>query len=181
MKPIKSLLTLGAALVALAVSASATVYTDTNTHNVPVYEGQTVNGQWSYGPIAAGEVVTSVQSWFTFASEDSDKEQAYIEVGTGEGPVDQTSYTAYTNFGNSYTFTFGASSIASLLSDAANGLLSYSVSANNIRNLDNDLTFISAKVNVTTRGVPDGGATLAMLGLAFVGFVGFQRKFRLAR
>ena len=164
----------------LAVSSSANPYTDTNHPNVDVYEGQTVTGQWSYS-IGAGETVVSVESWFNFESGDSDKEQATVKVGVGEGVVDQTMTSSFTNFGSLYTVHFNASSLQSLLDDAANGLLSYSVTATNLSGVQNDFTFTEASVKVTTRSVPDAGATLGMMGLALGGFAGFQRKFRLAR
>lgn len=180
MNPIKSLVIIPAALLALAVSASANIYTATNTPNIGVYEGQTVTGQWSYS-IGAGETVVSVESWFNFSSVDPEKEQASVKVGVGEGVIDQTMTTSFTNFGSLYTVHFNASSLQSLLDDASNGLLSYSVTATDVRGVDNDFTFTDATVKVTTRSVPEGGATLGMIGLALVGFVGFQRKFRLTR
>jgi hypothetical protein len=180
MNPFKSLVILPAALLVLAVSASANIYNATNHPNVDINEGQTVTGQWTYS-LGAGETVVSVESWFNFESSDSDREKAEVKVGVGEGVVDQSRTTSFTNFGTLYTVHFDASSLQSLLDDASNGILSYSVTATNVGNVQNDFTFTTASVKVTTRSVPEGGATLTMLGLTLVGFVGFQRKFRLAR
>ncbi len=183
MKNIKFLFTLGAILSGLAASSSANLYTDTNIHNVDVFEGQSVSGQWSYGPIGAGETVVGVETWFKFSSGDNDYEQVHLDLGTGEGPVDYSYNSSTFNFGPNYTIHWNFNSPASLLADAANGFLSYEITSTNKRGLDNDFTFAWAKVNVTTTAckVPEGGATVAMLGLGLLGFFGLQRKFQLAR
>lgn len=183
MKHIKSLLSLGAILMGLAVSSSANLYTDTNTHNTDVSEGETVSGQWSYGPIGSGETVTGVETWFKFSSGDNDYEQVHIDLGTGEAPIDYSFTSSTFNFGSNYTIHWNFNSPGSLFADAANGILSYEITASNKRDSNNDFTFEWAKVNVTTsaKNVPDSGATVALLGLALLGVVGFQRRFQFAR
>src|SRR3978361_1750797 len=105
MKNLKALITAGAALLAMAVTSSANVYTKINDTDVDIYEGQTFTGQWSY-TIGAGETVVSVESWFTFSSEDRDAEEALVKVGVGEGVTDENLTSSFTNFGSLYTVHF---------------------------------------------------------------------------
>ena len=188
----KSILTFSAAFLAMAVSASATLYTDTNTyytdqHNGPdtlgvkLNEGQVMTDMWSYGPMASGETVTKVETWFKLFDNDSDKEVVYIQLGVGESPVDFTFSSGVVEFGGSYllNWSFTPATNASLLADAANGFLSYSVTASNQSNLSNDLYLEYAKVNVTTSSVPDSGATIAFLGFGLLAMAGAQRRFSL--
>ena len=180
---IKSFLTIGAAFVALCLGASAGVYTDTNNHNKSLSEGESFTGQWSYGAIGAGETITKINTSFNFSDSDSESEQFHIDLGVGEGGTDATYTSGTFSFNSNYTFNWTFTTGASLFADAANGLLSYTVTAtdNNSRNWDNDLKFKSASVEITTvkNSVPDGGTTLALIGMSFLGLVGMQRKFRL--
>ncbi len=185
MKTIKSLLTLSAVFAALFLRASAGFYTDTDVQNVTLSEGDSVTGQWSYGPIGAGETITKIDTWFKFSSEDSETEQFHIDLGVGDGNIDASTTSLVFNFGSNYTLNWTFTNNASLFADAANGLLSYTVTAtsNNNRQWENDFTFNWAKVEVTTAksSVPDGATTIALLGMSFIGLVGMQRKFRLVR
>jgi hypothetical protein len=180
----KSWLAFLAATVLAGSSGYAVLYTDKNTHNDVMEEGDVVTGKWSYGPIGSGETVTSVETWFKFASSDSAYEEYQVLIGTGEGPVDYTSGEIQFNglvIGHWY-FDSG-----SILSDAANGYLSYRVEATATPSGNyNDFEFKWAKVEVrtaegtgtTTRnhGVPDGGGTVALLGVGLLGFWAFRRR-----
>ena len=185
MKNIKTALLLGAAALAICVSASANVYTDTNTHNLDMYEGDTFTGHWTYGPIAANQTVTKVETWFKFSSSDTDYEQVHIDLGTGEGVTDYSNTSGTINFGSNYTIDW-VFNTASLLADAANGTLNYTITAIGNSHISNDFTFNTARVDVTTitkttQKIPDGGATIALLGLSLVALAGAQRKFRSVR
>lgn len=183
MKNLKSILLIGVSLFAMSVSASASLYTDTNTHNEFLSEGESVEGQWSFGPIASGETITKIDTWFKFSDTDSASEQVHVALGIGDGNTDATWTSGTFNFGSNYTFNWTFNSGASLFADAANGLLSYRVTATNVSQLTNDLTFNWAKVDVTTTSnrVPDDSSTIAFLGLGMVALAGMQRKFRAVR
>lgn len=183
MKKITSTLIALTAFLALTLSAKAGMYTDTNIHNDNLFEGQSASGTWSYGPIGTGETISKIETWFKFSSSDQSFEQVHIDLGTGEGPIDSSFTSGTFNFGSNYTVNWTLNSGASLFADAANGFLSYVVSAPTIRSIDNDFTFDWAKVEVTTmsRSVPDSGATIAFLGLGMLAIAGAQRKFRLIR
>ncbi|MSU61603.1 MAG: VPDSG-CTERM sorting domain-containing protein [Pedosphaera sp.] len=110
-----------------------------------------------------------------------------VEIGVGDGATD-FSYTQpnLIEFGNGYVATWAFNS-GSILADAQNGTLGYKVSAPNVSGVENDFTFKSAKVEVTSAdpvggnntspsSVPDGGATAALLGLGMLGLAGLRRK-----
>jgi hypothetical protein len=188
MKNLPSLLTLGTAILAMAISASASIYTDTNTYSsrfsegITLSEGQSYSDSWNYAATPANETITKIETWFNFSSADNEKEQVKIDIGTGEAPVDFSFLSNVINFGDNKQFSWAFTNNAGLFDDASNGVLSYIVKATNISGV-NDFYFSSASVKITTvsNSVPEGGATIALLGLGFLGLVASQRKFRLVR
>ena len=151
---------------------------------VDVYAGSGAHGPASFGGglgtslgYTQGPTITRAIASFGLWDNDTAKEQVRFSVGgitLGSTPGQQI------NGYNVYTFDLLALlTTPAALSDLADGTVSYRVSmANNWSNEDVWLKWAYFEIETQAASVPDGGTTLALLG---VGVLGLAFAFRRAR
>jgi hypothetical protein len=160
----------------LAANAGAKTYTDTNSDDVYF---SSLGGVSSYtgsfnilndGYKPATEQVYSAnadfQFWDIFGGSES------LTVALGGSPFEQTG-----SF--SGLITLSDSVVGSALFDlSSDGIVSYTITRTSGEFY---LTSATLTAQAGSRSVPDGGVTLALLGMSVVAVVGIQRKFALSR
>lgn len=184
----KQIATLAVAALLSLGNAMAVQYIDTNPANVRLDANPTVfgfqnplynpshTGQWDllnegYNP--ANETITSATATFKLADLNGGSESYSITI-------DGDAFASGGNLANfQFTILSGVVGVDALLTLDSTGLLSYTVSA--ARGV---FWLKEAKLvaNATDRalpspiGVPDGGATLALLGFGMLGLLGASRR-----
>lgn len=118
--------------------------------------------------------ITSAVATFGFWANDTAKETMQILFGANSWtPVFPNAQQVNTY--ETFSFTITGAALNDLNAD---GILSYSVKIPNISGNTDDVWLKWAKLEVTTecRQVPDGGATLSLLGLGLMGLVAVRRR-----
>jgi VPDSG-CTERM motif len=187
MKSIKSLIALTAALLMSATVASAASYTfvDWNLQGLNSFkylgQGQSYNGLWDISDspgFSTSLNFTSAKADFWFADDSSSDSNEYvtIDIGSTNGwlvneEVDGTiSYTTNLVY---YDLVTGSLSASLLLDIAADGKLSYKVTATRG---DTYLKETRLTVYASTRNVPDAGSTAILFGLGLIGLAIYKRR-----
>ena len=180
---------IAAAVLALgALQANAIQHEVINWHNVHVNEGQTVTGSFDItdAPVwynTASEQILSASLAFYFKDDSYFDSQEYARVTVdGSWFGDTAVGNQLANLPWSFFDIFG--SVSGAVSMNQDGQLNYSVTA-----LDNgvpgrrfgngDFIFTKAVLEVEIgqrANVPDGGATIALLGLGLLGASALRRK-----
>lgn len=165
----------------LALSAHANSYNLTDATIVKLSAGQSHEGDFNLG-LASGEVVDWAQLSFAFADDAlfgdfrfwGDAEEhvtvEYDDNSQNLGDVDGTYFFAPFLY-DWHTISGGAGSL--LVNSLQDGNLHYKVS---VTEGDTYLKRVNLKAR-TSVGVPDGGSTLALLGLGIIGLSLARRYF----
>jgi hypothetical protein len=161
----------------LVANAGAKTYTDTDSNDVYFSSGyggvSTYTSSFNivndgYKPLT--EQVYSATAAFEFLDTWGGSEQ--LSVALGGSPFEQTSsFSGY--------ITLSDSVVGSALFDlSTDGIVSYTITR-----ASGEFTLKNAVLTAQagSRSVPDGGLTLALLGMSVIGVFGFQRKFALSR
>ena len=130
-------------------------------------------------------IIDSVNVKFAFADDTSDAEE-YVDIFLGGVKIwdDLEVDGSHNNAPVSYEwFTQGVFGNATIMGDLnADGILNYSVTVQNIGSRDTYLKIAEMTVTgdpkrtTTGQPVPDGGATLALLGASLMGLGALRRK-----
>jgi hypothetical protein len=148
-------------------------YTGSGAHGPAGWgAGSTVLG---YNP---GDTIIGATVSFGLWDNDSAKEQVSFSIGgvsLGSSPGNQIS--GYNTFSYDLFSVLSASALDTVLADLADGTIDYRVRmANEWRYEDVWLKWASLDIRTETLRVPDGGATLALLGLGLLGVAFARRK-----
>jgi hypothetical protein len=163
-------------LAANAGAITYTTYTDTNSGDVYFNGLFGVNSHTdsfnitNHGYDHATEHVYSATAEFRF--EDNFGFSESLSVVLGGSPFEQTG--SFSNW-----ITLSDSVVGSALFDlSADGIVSYTITRT-----DGEFYLRNATLTAVagSNSVPDGGTTLALLGMSVIGVFGFQRKFALSR
>ena len=155
-----------------AAHASANLYTDSDNYwNVSIQQGSPVTkefdiAEWGYDH--STEQVYSATASFLLVDLWGGSETLTVSLGGG-APVLLSDPVLI-------TMAVGTSALLDLSSD---GKLSFTLTALTGQTYLSNATLIAWAGGA--RGVPDGGFTLTLLGLSFLGILSAQRKFALAR
>ncbi len=184
MKLRKTLIALVAGAAVLAAGSSAyaisMTWTDVNTYQNLLLSSDgvprtTKTDFWditSDGFVPGTDIATAAEATFTLTDNDPNAETVRIRVPYNVGYL-------VANGAFESTFTFGLSSITVLADINADGILYYRVRA-----MSGDFYFNSASLTVNGErpspndptGVPDGGASVALLGMGLLGLGTLKRK-----
>lgn len=174
MKSILSII-IGLAVLAGSQAPAATIYTDQDTvgFSFSAQAGRgTYSGTWDllsegYTP---GTPTISALAEFVFSDPNGGTETVVVSVGG------QQLYAGFGTPGTSDFVISGAVTGGALVNLESTGLLSYRIFRNTgIFTLDT-ATLTVAVNDQDPNGVPDGGTTVALLGLGLAGLAGIRRK-----
>ena len=171
-----------AAVAAIGVS-SVNAIQFVNTHNVLLLEGQSVSGTFDISPpYDASQTLLSATATFYFQDDSyfDSLEYAIVQVETdffGSTRVGNQTMNPF----NIYGSISGAVVGTGLWALSSTGKLDYEVTAWDDGNpwTQRDFIFKKAVLDVeigSNVSVPDGGMSLAMLGLGLLGMAAFRRR-----
>ena len=147
-------------------TAGAALYTDTNSYGLTeINKSAPVSGEFDitggpFGYKPSSDQLSDASATFVFADTDLNTESLTISLANSPVGVVSSSFGAMVSM----------STLSDLISD---GKLSFAINA-----ISGEGYLKSAVLSANGgAGVPDGGATLTLLGLALLGILGARRKF----
>lgn len=173
----RSLLVLSALLALASPQAQAAIYTDHQNINAtlsrynPIYQDEFDIYQYGFRP--ANEDVISGAVAFVFI--DADRKEERVDINLGE----EDFRTGRINYG--FTVFGGLLSCDALIDINEDGKISYDVrwvSGDAFRLVTGTLVAHATASAPPSHGVPDGGTTVAMLGVAMLALGCVQRKLK---
>ena len=173
-----------ATMAAMGVS-SASAIQFVNTHNVLLLEGQSASGTFDISPPydPASQTLLSATATFYFQDDSyvDSLEYAIVQVETAFFGLTQVGNQTILNPFNIYGSISGAVWGTGLWALSSTGELDYKVTAWDDGNpwTQRDFIFKKAVLDVeigSNVSVPDGGMSLAMLGLGLLGMAAFRRR-----
>jgi hypothetical protein len=178
MKRIKQLAAVASALSLLAMSAGAATYWDYDSINQTLsgkgdfYQSDFNIADAGYNPTT--ETVNWFEVWFKIYDNDSSDEYGKFKLGIGDWETPWLELDTDT-----YHYSFNSGSVLANLD--VDGILPYRIELGNDNDCDNDVKVKWAKLKAYTSArpnsnVPDGGSSLALLGVGLLGMAGLGRK-----